>query len=300
MDSKTINTFPIREYLAGLNIHPAKDRGYYGMYHSPFREDSDASMKVDYNKNLWIDYGSNEGGTLIDLVMRLENCSSGKAMQLLEQRISGTPSFSFQGNNTLKEEERKPVTAIRITGVTPLNSPPLIDYLRERKINIDIAKFHCKEINYSVNGKPYFAIGFHNDAGGYELRSKYFKGCTSKAVTSHTSRQSSCQLFEGFMDYLSFLTMKNWQRSPVDVIVLNSLANLPKVENTLAGYNSVVLFLDNDEAGKRAVHNLRSVCKGVLDMSTHYGKHKDLNDYLCSHSVPKQAPKKKPGRGLKM
>jgi len=311
MDSKIINTFPIREYLAGLNIHPAKDRGYYGMYHSPFREDSDASMKVDYNKNLWIDYGSNEGGTLIDLVMRLEKCPSGEAMRILEQWLSGTPSFSFHGNNTPERKEAKLESAIRITEVAPLSSPPLIDYLRERKINIDIAKYHCKEINYSVNGKPYFAIGFRNDAGGYELRSKYFKGCTSKDITSHTYRQSSCQLFEGFMDYLSFLTMKNWQRSPIDAIVLNSLANLPKVENTLAGYNSVALFLDNDEAGKRAVQGLRSVCKEVLDMSTHYAKHKDLNDFLCDKKrsqvaeqnrfvKPTPQPPKRKNRGLKM
>lgn len=300
MDFKTINTFPIREYLAGLNMYPAKDRGYYGMYHSPFRKDSDASMKVDYNKNLWIDYGSNEGGTLIDLVMRMENCSNGEAMRLLEQKLSGTASFSFHGNNTPDRKAAEPESTIRITGVAPLSSPPLIDYLKERKINIDIAKSHCMEINYSVNGKPYFAIGFRNDAGGYEMRSKYFKGCTSKDITSHIHGQSSCQLFEGFMDYLSFLTMKNWQRSPVDVIILNSLANLPKAENKLTGYNSVALFLDNDEAGERAVQNLRSVCKEVLDMSMHYAKNKDLNDYLCNRSAPKQVAIKKPGRGRKM
>ena len=300
MDSKIINTFPIREYLAGLNIHPAKDRGYYGMYHSPFRKDSDASLKVDYNKNLWIDYGSNEGGTLIDLVMRVENCSNGEAMRFLEQRLSGKPSFSFHGNSTPEREDAKPEPAIRITRIAPLSSSPLIDYLRERKINIDIAKFHCKEINYSVNDKPYFAIGFQNDVEGYELRSKYFKGCTSKDVTSHISGQSTCQLFEGFMDYLSFLTIKNWQRSPVDAIILNSLANLPKVENTLAGYNSVALFLDNDEAGKRAAESLHSVCKEVIDQSAYYAKHKDLNEYLCNRSAPKQAIIKKPGRGLKM
>jgi len=229
MESKTINRYPIREYLAGLNIYPAKDKGYYGMYHSPFREDSNASMKVDYDKNLWIDYGSNEGGTLIDLVMRIENCTNGEAMRKLEQHLSGMPSFSFQGNSIPKEKE--PETAMRITGIAPINSPALIDYLCERKIDIDIAKIHCKEINYSINGKPYFSIGFPNDVGGYELRSKYFKGCTSKEITSHRTGRETCQVFEGFMDYLSFLTMKNWQRSPVDAIILNSLANLPKIAN---------------------------------------------------------------------
>lgn len=298
MKSTDINRYPIRKYLAGLNIYPVKDKGYYGMYHSPFREDSNASMKVDYDKNLWIDYGSNEGGTLIDLVMRIENCTNGRAMQLLEQHLSGIPSFSFQGNNIANKREIEPT--IHITGVTQINNPVLIDYIRERKVNVDIAKIHCKEINYSVNGKPYYAIGFPNDLGGYELRSKYFKGCTSKDITSQRTGQDSCLLFEGFMDYLSFLTMKNTHISNQDVIVLNSVANLPKVTNTLAGYKSVAPFLDNDQAGKRAVQDLRSVCKELTDQSVHYANHKDLNDYLCNRSAPRQTVIKKPGRGLKM
>jgi hypothetical protein len=61
MNSKIINQFPIRDYLAGSGIDPAKENGHYGMYYSPFREDHNASMKVDYNKNLWIDYGTGEG-----------------------------------------------------------------------------------------------------------------------------------------------------------------------------------------------------------------------------------------------
>ena len=54
MDAKAINKFPIREYLAARGIRPAKDRGYYGLYHSPLREDHTPSMKVDYDKT----YGS--------------------------------------------------------------------------------------------------------------------------------------------------------------------------------------------------------------------------------------------------
>ncbi len=85
MDAKTINKFPIREYLAARGIRPAKDRVYYGLYHSPLRKDSTPSMKVDYDKNLWIDYGAGEGGTLIDLVMRMDRCDAGEAMRRLEQ-----------------------------------------------------------------------------------------------------------------------------------------------------------------------------------------------------------------------
>jgi len=268
MVSNDIMGISIREYLVRMGLNPVRENNRKGMFLSPFRKETTASLSVNYVKNLWF-------------AKRLEESS-----------------FSFHRKDISMPEKRESEVVIR--KIQPLANPALLEYLKERRISIDIAKANCEEVYYSVNDKPYFAIGFKNDTGGYELRSKYFKGCTSKDITSHTSGQSSCQLFEGFMDYLSFLTIKNSQRSPVDAIILNSLANLPKVENTLAEYKSVALFLDNDEAGKRAVQSLRSVCKEVIDQSAHYAKYKDLNDHLCNRSVPKQAVIKKPGRGRKM
>ena len=99
------------------------------------------------------------------------------------------------------------------------------------------------------------------------------------------------------MDYLSFLTLKNWQHSKADVIVLNSLSNLPKVKNSLTAYGSVAIFLDNDDAGKRAVQELQSVCKNISDQSDFYSKHKDLNDYLCSKKL---LPEKQVRKGFKL
>jgi hypothetical protein len=253
-------------------------------------------MKVDYSKNLWIDYGTGEGGTLIDLIMRIENCSNGRAMQLLEQKIAGIASFSFQ-----KEKETIPKIpqqqTISIHKIDVLTNPSLLTYLNERSINIDIARLHCKEVHYSVNGKSYFAVGFKNDAGGYELRNKYFKGCTSKDITTAKRGSNTCQIFEGFMDYFSFLTLKKWQLSKADIIVLNSLNNLAKVKNSLNAYGSIATFLDNDDAGKRAVQKLKSCYRNVTDQSEFYASHKDLNDYLCSK---KPLPEKRMRKGFKL
>ncbi len=292
MSLDSIKHINIGEYLKNIGVNLQRSNGRYGMYHSPFREDHDASLKVDYNRNLWIDYGTGEGGSIIDLVSKLENCSIGEAIKRLEDK-----SFSFHRDGPVSPQHE---SAITIKRVKQIENPALIAYLKQRNINIDIAREQCSEVHYSVSDKPYFAVGFRNDVGGYELRSKYFKGCTSKDISYVQNKTDGCQVFEGFIDYLSFLTMKNQLRSTVDVIVLNSLTNLPKIENTLAGYSSVALFLDNDEAGKRAVQNIRSVCKEVIDQSVHYTNHKDLNDYLCSRPVPKQVVVKKPGRGLKM
>ena len=127
MDAKAINKFPIREYLAARGIRPVKDRGYYGLYHSPLREDRTPSMKVDYDKNLWIDYGAGEGGTLIDLVMRMERCDAGEAMRRLEQMDrSGCPLSSFLGYSTAPH--RPPCeSASRDEEVRPLENPALLD-----------------------------------------------------------------------------------------------------------------------------------------------------------------------------
>jgi hypothetical protein len=101
------------------------------------------------------------------------------------------------------------------------------------------------------------------------------------------------------MDYLSFLTIKKLQNSPVDVIVLNSLTNLPKVKCTLESYKSISLFLDNDQAGTGAVQKLESICKDVIDHSFLYSNYKDLNEYLCHRQSIQQQDKKKKS-GLKL
>ena len=194
MDAKAINKFPIREYLAAQGIRPAKDRSYYGLYHSPLREDRTPSMKVDYDKNLWIDYGAGEGGTLIDLVMRMERCSAGEAMRRLEQRISETPAFSFHGYSNPVPPHHESV--ITIEQICPLENPALLAYLTERSIDLAAARAHCSEVHYRVAGKSYFAIGFRNDAGGWELRNR-FQGLHLESPDDPPRRLSDVSRFRG-------------------------------------------------------------------------------------------------------
>lgn len=60
----------------------------------------------------------------------------------------------------------------------------------------------------------YFSVGFKNRKGGIEIRNPYFKGAVSPKDITHVShnagdrRQSPVLVFEGFMDYLSYLALK--------------------------------------------------------------------------------------------
>lgn len=323
MTTIELNNLSIKQYLSELNIHPVKDRGYYGMYHSPFRTDNNASLKVDYQKNLWIDFGSNQGGTMIDLVMRLDNSTVKEAINKLECRYANMQTgsnpnnqsepFSFHGNNHSEKVENNQQSGISIQKIVPITNQALLDYLTERKINIDIAKQHCDEVHYSANNKPYFAIGFKNDLGGYELRNKYFKGCTSKDIATDRSTESNnetCIVFEGFMDYLSYLTLKNIQHSKVDVVVLNSISNLSKAMDFIKSHQKIYTYLDNDEAGKNAtqqINKLSSTHNCIhIDKSTDYANYKDLNEWLCKtklkekeQQVQKQEQIRKPSRGIR-
>ena len=144
-----------------------------------------------------------------------------------------------------------------------------------------------------------FAIGFPNMAGGYEVRNSFFKGCIAPKDITHIRQQGEprnvCYLFEGFMDYLSFLTIRTDDHpdhprlTEQDYMVLNSVSNIGKAEQLLRQYTRIGSFLDNDHAGRNAYDNLKRILGDRLqDMSIHYAGYNDLNEYLCNRQSAKQ------------
>ena len=127
MTVEQANNISIKQYLFTLNIFPVKEKEHYGMYRSPFRPDTEPSFKVDYRQNLWYDFGAGEGGTMIDLVMKINQCTFPEAMQKLD---ANPKSFSFHGKTSSGAD------SIRIKEVLPLTNGALLDYLAERKISI--------------------------------------------------------------------------------------------------------------------------------------------------------------------
>ena len=182
MTYKEANNISIKDYLNSLGIQPVTEKGSYGMYRSPLREDNTPSFKVDYNANLWCDYGTGEGGTLIDLVRKLNQCNAFGAICRLEQ--GDTASFSFHGKDLPERDtKRQAASPIEIRRIQPLQNPALMHYLQERGISLGTASPYVQEMYYRIGGKPYFALAFRNDSGGYELRNPRFKGSTSKDIT---------------------------------------------------------------------------------------------------------------------
>ena len=288
------NRISIRDFLAWRGIQPKYERNGYGMYLSPLREERTPSFKVDYVRNLWYDFGSGEGGTLRTLVMRLERCDSREAVRRLqngEKRDAGSASLSPSVGERPAVGGPSPVVrlaavpALRILSDDPLRHPALIGYLVSRGIVPSVAAAFCREVRYEVNGRAFFAIGFRNDAGGWELRSARFKGGSSpKHITTIDNRSDTVIAFEGFMDFLAYLSLKHPERLRIDAAVLNSVVNLPKAIPFLSRHPVIHAFFDNDEAGRKTTSDLIRLCprSEVIDQSSFYSGHKDVNDYLIA------------------
>ena len=129
----------------------------------------------------------------------------------------------------------------------------------------------------------YFAIGFPNDAGGYEVRNQYFKGSFAPKTIStlQLTDLSTLLLFEGFFDFLSALEYYKKTSFPASVIVLNSTSNLEKALPVIKRYSRVSTFFDLDKSGRKAQRDVESANDKVTDYSAIYKGFKDFNEMIC-------------------
>ena len=278
MEIHHIKQIAITDYLQQQGYAPARVQGIHYWYYSLLRNESTPSFKVNTERNQWYDFGSGEHGDIIDLVCALHRCTISEAIRLLSgAKQVAHQEFSFGGERKISERK------LEILSVQPLSNPNLLRYLAARAIPLTVANSYCSEVLFQNMKRTYYAIGFANDALGWEIRNMYFKGCIApKAITTIKRGTDRLQIFEGFMDFLSWQTLN--PSSTCDTIVLNSLALLPRIKEQIAGYREVESFLDNDDAGRKSFAVLKQMLPQIVDGAVRYREHKDLNEWLVAQS----------------
>ena len=187
------NKLDLVEYLFSSGFTAIKIRGNDHWYLSPFRDEKEASFKIDKNKNVWYDQGAGKGGTVIDFVMQYFNCDVTKALQKLssyqqvpQKRFIATESSSFiivpkvqqqeifdASNNIIKTQKsnqgRPPFhlhenslinhrdaaeTAIEIIAAKqPITDMVLCRYLKLRRIDKTVADTYCHEVVFKFGDR---------------------------------------------------------------------------------------------------------------------------------------------------
>lgn len=277
MSIEEIRDMPVTDFLHKLGEKPVRQRGNEVWYHAPYRSDKTPSFCVNTKKNIWNDFGTGMGGDIFTLAGLMINSNDFMTQAKYIGEVTDNP---IECSKPPKYEPEPIVPQFTDVEVKALGHPALLAYLRERGIPSDIATENCVEIHYRLHDKQYFAIGFSNENGGYEIRNKFFKGSIPpKAVSLIRNGSATVNVYEGFMDYLSGLTL-GYGRTE-DNLVLNSVANREKAYRHLDGYDQIKCWLDNDDAGKKCLEALRKrYGEKVKDFSVVFRPCKDVNEYL--------------------
>lgn len=263
--------------LANLGYFPTRQTEKEAWYLSPFRSETEASFKVSISLNRWYDHGEGIGGNCIDLVCKIKKCSVGTALQFLENLGIDTIEPILKLSSTLSRK-------LIISEIKILSHPLLLNYLDKRNIPPKIARKYCREVHYLWSARSYFSIGLKNNSGGWELRNSLYKNGTSPKDISLISNGhlKKLAIVEGMFDLLS---LEVWLKGEIDeysILVLNSIAFVQRADSIIRKYDEVHLFLDNDDAGKRATENIISNHPNTLDKSELYCGFQDLNDWIVN------------------
>ncbi|MFK7981626.1 MAG: toprim domain-containing protein [Saprospiraceae bacterium] len=293
MTFETAKQLSIKEYLAQLGHHPTKERRGRLAYFSPFRIETEPSFFLnesggDNGEDLWNDFGEGEGGTIIELVIKLNTLSNRfDALKLLagNQRPLDLP------RPAAKPKSENP---IQIKNTNPLKDERLIQYITEdRKIPLGLAKHYLQQVWYQMEDKFYLAIGW-GTKGGYELRSGKgftFKGCSGKkGITLIPSAKDRLYIFESMFDYLSYIVLHSRViRKRIifldgEVIILNSTSMVKRIIPYLKRrqFSEILSFFDKDKAGDKGLALLQE--QFPVEQQDFYQE--DVNEYLVLHSKP--------------
>jgi DNA primase len=281
-DIDKLRKIPIINILRKLSIDAVEKKKDQFWFRPQWREERTASAKCE--NNLFYDFGEGYGGNAVDYVMKHFAIDFMQAVKWLRNEEI---TFSFDPPKKSELINAKKKNTYCIKSVQPLKNQILVDYLKSRKMNIDVCKKYLFQVFYTVTNKDYFAVGFKNDKGHFEIRNKYAKLALGTKWFSWINKcNSSIIVLESWSDFISLLTLYPKYELSKDFLILNSLSMLSKTDEVLLNYSEIFWALDNDAAGSKATENCLEKWNNELvvskDVRCLFQGSKDLNEYLVT------------------
>ncbi|OVE56982.1 hypothetical protein B0E34_11715 [Chryseobacterium mucoviscidosis] len=282
MNCKQFNIIKLEEVLQILGHLPTKQNEKEAWFLNPFSTENQASFKLDKRNNIWYLHSEGIGGNNTDFMQKYLKASVKVVLEWAENQnfSSFHQQNSIQKQNSLKQN-------YQITEIKELQNENLKDYLHQRGLS-QVVYSLIKEVQFKIGDKNFYAIGFENLSGGWELRNPFYKGSLLKKDISaiklnnesHNQNETGKRIvvFEGFIDALSFVEMKPFFNG--NLLVMNSISLLNRTKEYLQNYSEIHLFLDNDKPGEICKNEILKSFPEAKDHSEIYAIHKDLNEYF--------------------
>jgi hypothetical protein len=277
------------DLLRNLGFESAKQVGKERLYISMLRDsDTNPSFSVNDKAGTWYDHGEGKGGNIIDF--GLQYWQGLTFPEVLAKIVSVSQAYpmqaqmKFQRKLKTTDEPNYAVVEIKELG----HHPVLTNYLESRAV-MSVAAGRLKEVYYFIENdnkvrSNFFAAGWHNETGSWEVRNANFKGCLGhKAISFIPNSERRLAVFEGYFDYLSWLTDNPF--STESVLVLNSLALLQPGLIKAQPFSDIYLFFDHDPSGRRATAAFKQAMPAAIDCSGIYTGYNDYNDKIVAEQA---------------
>ena len=248
---------------------------------------SDHSVTVRGNE--WYDHAEERGGHAVSFVQRFYGLSYPDAVTMLLDGELGT-AYPSAGERT--EESVKPFA------LPPANKDMhrVFAYLiKHRGIARDVVAHFAKAGLLYEDAEYHNAVFVGTDAEGVPRHAhkrsansygKAFRlnveGSDPRYSFHHVGTDRSLYVFEAPIDMLSFITLypENWQRHSYVACCGTSIQPVLQMLEQVPQLDTVLLCLDNDEAGHQASRRMREQLDARYSVERLIPENKDWNDDL--------------------
>ena len=282
------DNYSLADLLTRLGYKPVKRARDELLYLSMLRDsDTTPSLSVNDKQGTWYDFGEGKGGNIIDFGLRYwPGLPFQDVLEKIVDAYESSVPYLSSANNYKREPVAKKEPNYEILEIKDLSSNAAIgNYLESRGIG-SVAKGRLKEIYYYIEDDDkkrsnFFSAGWQNEQGAWEIRNRYFKGCLGhKAISYIPNSEKRLAVFEGFFNYLSWLTEDPFAQD--SVLVLNSLSLLQPGILKAQDFRDIALYFDNDQSGRQATIDFNAALPWARDCASIYKGYNDYNDLIVA------------------
>ncbi|SDF14251.1 Toprim-like [Mucilaginibacter pineti] len=289
-----LNDIELVSYLASIGINPVNVVGDFYYYLSPIRSENNPSFRVERSRNKWTDFGIEvKRKSFVDFIMAYHNIDAREVVRRFNNNEILPGAYVRAADLQLAEIPKEPI--VKIGKQSILHTSSLLCYLKNRRIDLKVADQYCCEVQFTIHDKKYYGIGFKNNSGGFEIRNPFMKAADKKDVTTVDNGASVVRVFEGFMNFLTYMTLHKNNPPQSNYLILNSAHLMRRKESFdfMEGHEKAFLYLDNDKTGDLYTHEaIGADAKRYEDRRFHYATHGDLNEWAIDRAEEGRERKK--------
>lgn len=237
----------------------------------------------------WFDHDSRQGGNAISFVRFFCNRTYPEAVTMLldemypcAPKATEAPPKPFALPPVNSDMRRVYAYLVKHRNI----SRDVVAYFARKKLLYEDAKYHnAVFVGTDETGVPRHAHKRSTNSSGKAFRLNV-EGCDPRYTFHHMGTDGSLYVFEAPIDMLSYITLHpvDWQRHSYVACCGTSIQPVEKILERLPQLDTVLLCLDNDEAGHAASQRMKTQLEENYTVERLTPEHKDWNDDLITQT----------------